>query len=431
MPVCVSEPAEGIRLILIPDPERRFKTASLTLQLLTPLREKDASVNAILPFLMRRGCRAFPDFAALKRETDRLYGAQITSGVSRLGEAQALTLQVICLDDRFALAGEPVAAACAELLRGMVFEPPFDEKGLFRRADLEEEKRCLIDSIRSRINNKRRYARQKGEDLLCRGEAYAVDPSGTEEQVAALTPEEVTAAWRRILSCARVQILYQGSGDGEAAAAPFLRGFGEIDRRPLPLPVERRPHEGPFRREQERMAVAQAKMVTGLRCRGDGEQMDPPAARTAFALFGGTPTSLLFRTVREKLSLCYYCSAGFDRIKGVGFIESGVAAEKIPAAREEILRQLDLLKAGEFSDGDLEDVRRYMASLYAGLPDSQGSMGSFYLNQALYPRVKSPEESLEELNAVTRDRVIAAARLWEPACEYLLLPDGKEAEEDE
>lgn len=425
MSLRVSEPADGIRLILIPDPDRRFKTASLTLQLLVPLREDTAAENAVLPFLLRRGCRAHPDFPALKRQLDRLYGASITAGVGRTGEAQTLYLQAACLDDRFALEGEPVAAQCAELLRGMVFEPPFDETGLFRPADLEEEKRCLIDSIRSEINNKRRHARLKCEQLLCRGEAYAVDHSGTVEAAEALTPEAVTAAWKRVLSTARVQIIYQGSKDGEAAAAPFLRGFAAIGRHPAPLPVERHPHEGPFRKEQEPMAVAQAKMVMGLRCRGDEEKQDTPAARMAFALFGGTPTSLLFRTVREKLSLCYYCSAGFDKVKGVGFIDSGVEAEKIPAARAEILRQLELLKKGGFSGEDLEDTRRFLISQFTGAGDSQSSLAGWYLSQALSPAVQSPQEAIEELAAVTRERVTGAAALWEPACEYLLLPNGE------
>jgi len=430
VPERIYEPAPGIRVILAPDPDRRFKTAVLTLQLLVPLAQDTVSANAVLPYLMRRGSAAHPDYPALKRELDRLYGAQISGWTSRVGEAQALYLQAFCLEDRFALAGEPVAAQCAELLRGMVFDPPF-ERGLFRAADLEEEKRCLADSIRSLINNKQRYARQQCVKLLCRGEPYAVPSLGEEEGALALTPEAVTAAWRRVLSTARVQILYQGSGDGEAAVAPFLKGFEAIRRAPVTLTVERHPHRGPFRREQERLAVAQAKLVIGLRCRGDEREQDHPASRVAFALLGGTPTSILFRTVREKLSLCYYCSAGCERNKGVAFIDSGVAPDKAGAAREEILRQLRLLQAGEFTEEDLEDTRRYLASLYTGMGDSQGALGSYYLSQATLPRIITPEEGLRELAAVTRDRVIAAAGLWEPACEYLLMPNGEEAEEDE
>ena len=68
-----------------------------------------------------------------------------------------------------------------------------------------------------------------------------------------------------------------------------------------------------------------------------------PAGMTAMrlmsALFGGTPHSKLFLNVREKLSLCYYCSSSYDRHKGIVMVQSGVEQKNIEKAREEILRQ--------------------------------------------------------------------------------------------
>lgn len=429
MSITIQNPAEGIRLIVLPDSDGRFKTATLTVQLLLPLAEETASEQAILPFLLRRGCRSFPDFVALKRQLNRLYGAQVTASVGRVGEAQALYLQVVCLDDRFALAGESVAAKCAELLREMLFEPAL-ENGLFRAADIEEERRCLIESIRSEINNKRRYARTRCEQLLCEGEPFAVSESGTVERVEALTAEQITAAWRRMLSTARVQLIYQGSGDGEAVAAPFVSGFHAVERQPVTLEVVRRPHTGAVREQEEKMAVAQSKMVMGLRCALSAKEQDTAALRAANALFGGTAFAMLFRTVREKLSLCYYCSSSFDRVKGIGLIDSGVEADKIPAARAEILRQLDLLKAGEFSDADLEDTRRFLISQFYTVEDLQSSRAGWYVSQALSDTVQTPKEAADEMATVTRSRVVAAANTLELACEFRLMPNGEAAEEE-
>ena len=40
------------------------------------------------------------------------------------------------------------------------------------------------------------------------------------------------------------------------------------------------------------------------------------------ALFGGTPNSKLFLNVREKLSLCYYCSASYNSMKGIMLVQA-------------------------------------------------------------------------------------------------------------
>ncbi len=423
--ITVFEPVKAVRVVAIPDTAERFKTAQLTVQLLVPLAEETAAANALVPFLLRRACRAFPDFPALKRELDRLYGARLTAAVRRVGEAQALYLQMSCLDDRFALNGEAVAAQCAALLCEMLFQPVLQD-GVFRRDDMEEERRCLLETIRAEINNKRGYARTRCTELLCEGEAYAVRASGTEEAVAALTAADVTAAWKRVLRTARVQILYHGNGDGRAVAAPFVDGFCAIERTPCDLTVSRRTTVGARRDSEETMAVAQGKMVLGFVSTAD--VIDVSANRIAGALFGGTAFSMLFRTVREQLSLCYYCTSSFDRLKGVGMIDSGVEAEKIPVARAEIEHQLALLKAGAFSEEDLENTRRYLVSQYRTVGDLQSSLVGWYDGQALEDTLQTPEEAADALLAVTREQVTAAAATWEIACEFRLLPNG-EAEE--
>lgn len=425
MSITVFEPAEALRVIAIPDTEGRFKTASLTVQLLMPLTEETAAAQAMVPFLLRRGSRAFPDFPALKRELDRLYGARLSASVQRIGEAQALYLQMTCLDDRFALNGEAVAAECAALLRSMLFEPVLED-GVFRHEDMEEERRCLLETIRSEINNKRTYARARCTELLCAGEPYAVRCSGTEDAVEALTAADVTAAWRHVLRTARVQIIYHGCGNGKAVAAPFVEGFCAIERTPCTLTVTRRTAVGERRDGEETMAVAQGKMVLGFI--STEREIDVPAHRMASALFGGTAFAMLFRTVREQLSLCYYCVSSFDRQKGVGMIDSGVEAEKIPVARAEIERQLARLKNGEFTDEDLENTRRYLISQYRTVGDLQSTLSAWYDGQALSDTLQTPEEAAAEIAAVSRERLLRAAASWEIACEFRLLPNG-EAEE--
>ena len=95
--------AEGVRCLSLPD--SRFKTSRLTVALLLPLKKETASAGALLPYLLRRSCAAYPDFTALQRRLNELYGASITAEVARIGEAQALVLTAAAIDDRFALAG--------------------------------------------------------------------------------------------------------------------------------------------------------------------------------------------------------------------------------------------------------------------------------------------------------------------------------------
>ena len=54
---------------------------------------------------------------------DELYGASISAGVTKIGEAQVVMLSMTYIDDRFALTDESIAEQCAQLLASMIFSP--------------------------------------------------------------------------------------------------------------------------------------------------------------------------------------------------------------------------------------------------------------------------------------------------------------------
>lgn len=415
--------ADGVELLSLPDD--RFKTMQLTVALLLPLAEDTAAAYALIPYLLRRGCAAYPDYAALQRRLDTLYGAAITASVGRIGETQVLTLNAVSLRDALALEGEPLAAECAALLCQMLFDPALED-GLFRTEDVEQEKRCLIELIDSEINQKRVYARHRCEELICSDEPYAVPRLGRAEQVAALTREALTAAWREMLKHARIRIILQG-GDEQAVTDAFRRGLSSIERQPVALPpVIQRQARVPAAAKQETMDINQSKLVMGFRLPAVEPEGDAVAARVMNALFGGTPHSLLFRHVRERLSLCYYCVSNFDYRKGILLVDSGVALDRVDEAKAEILRQLDYVRRGDFSDEDLASAKRSLISALESVEDLQESRCSYYLMQSGTDRLTTPEDLAQAVAAVTRERVMAAAQRTALDGVYLLAEQGGE-----
>lgn len=414
--------ADGAGVLTLADD--RFKTARLTAALLLPLDPALASENAVLPYLLQRCCAEYPGFSALKQRLNELYGARIAADVSRIGECQALTLTAVSMDDRFALHGEAVAAACADLLRSMLFDPVLAD-GAFPADNVEQEKRCLIERIESEINNKRLYARRRCEELLCEGEPYAADRYGDIESVRAITPSSAAAAWRRMLKTAQIRLIVQGAAPSAKAAEGFRAGLSALtERRPLSPAVQVVRRADAVRERTERMDVGQAKLVLGLRAGVAEPDAAVPAMRLMNALLGGTPHSLLFRNVREKLSLCYYCQSGYDRLKGILLIDSGVEEANAAKAKAEILRQLDAVREGAFTDEDLESARLSVVNQFRTIGDLQSTAASWYLGQSLSGPLSTPEEAARAIGAVTRRQVAEAARGVSLGAVYLLA--GKE-----
>lgn len=91
----------------------------------------------------------------------------------------------------------------------------------------------------------------------------------------------------------------------------------------MPAPAAR-----PVQEKTERLDVTQGKLSLGFFT--DITAKDPryPALVLAATVFGGGATSKLFTNVREKMSLCYYASASFEKFKGVLSVSSGVEFSK-------------------------------------------------------------------------------------------------------
>ena len=56
---------------------KKFKTSMLGITFLEPLAEETASLNALLPKVLRRGTRNYPDMETLSAALDDLYGGGI------------------------------------------------------------------------------------------------------------------------------------------------------------------------------------------------------------------------------------------------------------------------------------------------------------------------------------------------------------------
>ena len=415
-------PCDGVSFLALTDD--RFTTSRITVSIYLPLDEQTAGVNAVLPFLLSRGCKALPTMTVFRRALERLYGADIDADIVSAGEMQILQLSMSCLNDRYALHGENLTADCARLLLDVLFDPPLDENGVFAAQDVAQECRCTLESIAAEINNKRRYAIAQVKRLLCEGEPYAVSKYGTKESVAAVTPEALTAAWKAVLREAPMRVIYQGPTDGKAVADAFAARCGDRKVKTLP-PIVVREAKKEVARQNEQMDVNQCQLVLGLRTPILGDDARCDAMRLANAVLGGTPQSLLFLHVREEHSLCYYCASRYDRQKGVLVIDSGVEQASLEKAETEILRQLAALKAGDFSDEMLEDTRLSVLDSLASSEDSPSATAAWYSAQGP-EAMRSPADVADGVRAVTREQVIEAANTLTLDCVYMLTPEGKE-----
>jgi Predicted Zn-dependent peptidases len=415
---------QGVHFSSISDP--KFKHNRISVNFILPLARDEVADNAVVPFLLRKGCKSLPDFTSLNARLAELYGAVLDANVSKYNGYQILEVGIDCLDNRYALAGEDLVGECADLLAEVIFDPKLTADGLFDAADVELEKQYILDTIAAEINDKRSYALAQCIAAMCEGEAVAVRSYGYPETAQAITPQSATGALRRMMDTARVEILFTGSGDAQRAKGVFAGRFGGLLRQPVDTTlIQLRDKAAQTKDATEQLDLNQAKLVMGLRCAGIEEKADADAYRLFSAMLGGTPFSKCFLNVREKLGLCYYCAARFDPSNRLMLIDSGVEFENIQKARSEILRQLEAMQRGDFTDEEVHNTKLLMKNSILTATDRLASIESWYLTQILRGRDVSPRQDMQDIDLVSREAIMKAANGVTLDTVYLLTGKGE------
>ena len=408
--------------------DTKFKTMRISAHLIVPMSRQTAAENALLPFLLSRASRDYPDFTKLGQRLAELYGASLNADVQKLGDLQVLSLSASGIADRYALEGEAISGELAKLLCSILFDPPLVD-GLFPEDGFEQEKRQTMELIDSEYSDKRTYARQRCEAIMCADEPYGVNRYGGKEDIARVERPALTAAWKRLLDTAKIELMVLGDCDPAPVYEGFRAAFETLGSRKTAdctTKVVRSAEK--VNTVTEKMDVAQGKLVMGFRTGTATPDEEVPATRLMAALFGGTPNSKLFLNVREKLSLCYYCSASYNSMKGIMLVQSGVEVKNMERAKEEILRQLDEVKQGNFDESEVEAAKMSLCNSYRTLSDSLGGLENWYLSQTFASHSQQPEEAAAQINAVTRQEIIDAANRVTLDTVYCLVGNGVDAQ---
>ncbi len=408
----------------------QFKTSVVSFNIVTSLGE-NAGKKALLLNLLARTSKAYPTITAMNRRLAGLYGAVISPSIRKIGEAQVLSLVLVCLDDRFALDGEKVLNEALKLLSGCFFLPDVTPDG-FREENLKREKRLLIEKFESEKDEKRIYALNTMLKEMCRDEVYGTHRLGTKEEIEEATGKELLSLWKEILFKAPVQINVTGSFNEKEIESTVSKLFARLERKEESINgvhTEFVTEAFESKLFREKQSVKQGKLVIGMRAGMTYDFDNFPAIKLMNAIFGSGTFSKLFMNVREKMSLCYYCASRLDSNKGIITVESGVETENAEKALNAIRHELDEVRQGNFTDETIENAKKSLCDLYGSVYDSVMGINDWMTSYALKDEITEPSALGEMINGVCREEIIIAAGAVTEDTVFILESNGEEAAE--
>lgn len=400
----------GVNLHLVKSD--KFKTDLIGVYIKRPLKEEEASKNAVLTRLLERGTKKYSTAQELNKRLDELYGAILVSDVHKYGEKHIFQFKMQVPDKRY-VPTKDIFEESIETLNELINNPLIKESG-FNKDYLRQEKKNLIQTIKAIKDDKVNYALHRCIENMCENERYKISQNGSVEEVEKIDSISLYEYYKEVLETSPIDICVIGNIDFNYVKKivkdklNFRRSkIIEIGREEIYKNVDI------VKNIEEELIVEQGKLTLGYRTNIGYEDFDYEASVLAVSILGGGANSKLFNEIREEKSLSYYIYAKLEKYKSIMLITAGINSENKEEVVELIKKNLIKVQEGEITKDEIDIAKRSLIASIESRSDYPNSFINYYYGQMLTNRTVEIEDIVKKYKEISVDEIIEASKKFE------------------
>ena len=400
---------KGIKLNVIQT--NKFKTNLIAIMLTTKLDRENVTKNALIPAVLRRGTKTLKTQEEINKKLEEMYGASLDCGLDKTGDNQVLKFYIESVNDEFLPQNsEDMLKKSLEQIFEFVFNPYLENDG-FKKEYVEQEKENLKQIIEGKIDNKARFSLDRCIEEMYKNQPYGLYKYGYIEDMENINEKNLYEHYKKLISNCKIDIFVSGIVDEEIEN--IIKENENIkklqDRNPEYNKIEILSKKSEkVNVVQESMEVTQGKLIIGMDLDVDNEDLRYDIM-IYNCIFGGSANSKLFQNVREKASLAYTASSSYYRFKNNIFINCGIEIKNYDKALEIIKQQIEDMKNGDFTEEEVENAKNGIIASIKTIDDEQDTEITYFFSQELSNSKCNIEQYMNNIRAVTREKVIDIA----------------------
>ncbi len=403
--------SNGLRLLMLPDDHGRSVSVSVWIGSGSRFEQPERSgVSHYIEHMLFKGThtRSALDIA---EQTDAI-GGQFNAYTAK---------EYTCLYARSLDSHLPLAF---NIISDMITSPRLSEE------DMETERGVILEEIG--------MYEDSPEDLLLDGMYEAMwgntmlgaNIAGTRETVGRMTTDDLRAHMAEQYTASRIVCAVSGAFDWEEFAALAEKNLGSLPCGGVPFKAE-------FAGYRRANNLIEKDFEQNHFCIGFPAVSQDDERRHALGLLncicGGSSSSRLFQRIREELGLAYSVGCTFTPYmrEGMFEVDAAVNPKNEEAAIRELIAVLCALKRDGVTQNEfLRAKEQHKASTIMGLEGNAAIAGHMGRGELLRGRIKSDDESLATLDAITLEQVNQAARDFIDFDSFSLCAVGKVRDEN-
>jgi predicted Zn-dependent peptidase len=357
-------------------------------------RPEVAGVSHFLEHMMFKGTKRRPDPIMISEEIEEV-GGGLNAATGR--ESTSYWCKVPSTHTAMAF------DVMADMLRGSVLS----------EMEMTKERKVIFEEIRSVQDIPEELVHDLTDELVWGDDPLGREIAGSEATVGSISREAMLDFWTRNYGPERLVVAAGGDVDHGDIVRLTEKAFGDLERREdradqyTPVTVAQ---DAPRVRVVNR-PTEQAHLCLSLPAVSYRDERRY-AQSTIDSILSSGMSSRLFQEIREKRGLVYSVFGYFRSYEdvGQGVVYAGCDLDRVHEATEAILGELRKLRDVRVSDEEIIRNRELRKGrLLMGLEDSRSVASWVGAQEATFGEIKTPEEVMEEIDAVSAEDVQALA----------------------
>jgi zinc protease len=300
------------------------------------------------------------------------------------------------------------AERAIEVMADMAFNSTFDP------TELAREREVVFEEVRLGEDNPRSFLVRRLYELVFTGHPYGFPVLGDPAALRAASRETLRGYYKHHYVPANMTLVVVGAVDPPSVRAAAVRAFGEVaggSFRRMSLPPQ--PALGENRRQSLERSERQAYLGLGWRAPKLRDE-DMYSVDLLAHILGGSLTSRLTQSLRERARLVSTISAGYGTLEGGGAVTvtAQLEAKDLEKAEAAILAEIRQIQEEGVTTAEVERaVTAAEAERVFGRETAEGLALAYGRAETVWS-LEDDRGYVERLNRVTRKQIQEAARRY-------------------
>lgn len=384
---------------------KKFKTITIDVDFYSEIKKEEITKRNLLKMILLDSSKDYKTERELIIESEELYDIKISSSISRIGNFSNLSFQTRFLNEKYT--SENMNKESIIFFLDLIFNPNVKDNSF---VNIEKQKSKLKQQILGIKDNKVKYSILKLMEKM-KGKPYSYNTFGDIEDLEKITGKNLYDYYNKVLKEDQIDIFVLGDFDSAKIKEIFKEYFKittfKKENKNIVVPeltIRKR-----VVRYREYADVNQAQLTILCSLNGLTDYERKYVIKLYSELLGGSSNSILFETIREKNSYCYYINSGVKAYDNILIINSGVEANNIDKCIKLIKKCLNDIKSGKIKNEDITASKNTIISSIKSSGDNPIGIVNTYFSKVLVG-TDDEEERIKKFNEITKEDIIKVSK---------------------